>query len=424
MKPTVNEKRTRRTAVHTVLAIVLSLAWILTAGGDLAVWASPAGGDGEPPVASLSCGAEAVQAVAFSPDGHTLAVGMGRTMANFCREPLDVQVWDVGSRRQRHVLRQQNWDALINPGAILYPETMAVFAAMAFLPDGRLATCTDKPLEVHAHDPRAPNGEYSEVRIWDVMGGTLNQTVTYAGALGALAAPGGRTLLGLSGGLVRWDVRTKATTLEAIRADDWRRWGTPDVTPEAASQDTGSLLCTRDGRTAAWRLDLKYTPPEASDLMNSEWPSHGEQEFAVLLLWDVPSGRVQRSLATGDPMAFSPDGKTLATFPDPSSATDRNRVELWNPASGRLMRSMTGLTSPTCGVFTPDGRALIVGHGDGSVTLCPLAEGASRRLLRAAQPPQPEFSGRTTGVDSVAVSPDGHLLAAGCGDGTVQIWRL
>jgi WD40 repeat protein len=402
---------------HFVSSLVINYLGLMT---------GTAVASGESPAAMLACGSGAVQAVAFSPDGRTLAVGMGRDLAqNGSREALDVQVWDVANWRQQRVLRQQNWDALVDPGAALYPETMSAFAAMAFLPDGRLAICTDKALEVKPHDPHAPNGRYSEVRIWDVKRGTLSQTVTYGGELESLAAPGGQTLLGLTqglAGLVRWDVRTKATTLVTMPAGDWRRWGTPDVPPEAVVGSVEPLLCTRDGRTVAWWLDLRYRGPEGTEQMGSAYPPM--QEFTVLMLWDVPPGRLRRGLAAGPSLSFSPDGSILAALPDPSSATDRNRLDLWDPATGRLTRSLTGLTVPASAVFTPDGRTLAVGGGDGSVTLCPLAEGAPRRVLRAAQPPLPGITSATNAVRSVAVSPDGRLLVAGCGDGTVRVWHL
>jgi WD40 repeat protein len=418
--------QTRRHAVRTILSLLLVSSLFLTVRDGFASGTPETVGSGEPPPATLSCGAGGVQAVAFSPDGRTLAVGMGRNLAqNGSREALDVQVWDVANWRQRRVLRQQNWDALVNPGAALYPETMSAFAAMAFLPDGQLATCTDKALEVHPHDPHAPNKRYSEVRIWDVKRGTLSQTVTYGGELESLAAPGGQTLLGLTqglAGLVRWDVRTKAATLVTMPADDWRRWGTPDVPPEAASGSMEPLLCTRDGRMAAWWLDLRYRGPEGSAQMGSAYPPM--QELTVLMLWDVAAGRLRRGLAAGPPLAFSPDGSILATMPDPMSASDLNCVELWDTKTGRLVRSLTGLAVPASAVFTADGRVLAVGGGDGTVTLCPLADGARRRVLRVAQPPLPAITVETNAVQSVAVSPDGSWLAAGCGDGQVRVWAL
>ena len=68
--------------------------------------------------------------------------------------------------------------------------------------------------------------------------------------------------------------------------------------------------------------------------------------------------------------------------------------------------------------FSPDGKTLAAGSGDGKVWLWNLTDPA--RPTRLGQP----LTGPTSVVDSVAFSPDGKTLAAGSGDGTVWLWNL
>ena len=67
--------------------------------------------------------------------------------------------------------------------------------------------------------------------------------------------------------------------------------------------------------------------------------------------------------------------------------------------------------------FSPDGRTLAAGSGDGTIWLWNVTNPA-----HATQIGQP-LTGPTLGVNSVAFSPDGHTLAAADG-GTIRLWDL
>ena len=64
------------------------------------------------------------------------------------------------------------------------------------------------------------------------------------------------------------------------------------------------------------------------------------------------------------PAAFAPDGRTLA-----SGSLDHT-IKLWDSASGRLLRTLTGHTHWVNSVaFSPDGRTLASGSGDKTIKL-------------------------------------------------------
>ena len=88
-------------------------------------------------------------------------------------------------------------------------------------------------------------------------------------------------------------------------------------------------------------------------------------------------------------------------------------VKLWNPATGVLLQTLSGHSSPVLSVaWSPDGGTLACGSGDRTVRLW---DAASGRLLRT-------LTGHLDAVRSVAWSADGKTLASGSGDSTIRLW--
>ncbi|HEU0185343.1 MAG TPA: WD40 repeat domain-containing protein, partial [Blastocatellia bacterium] len=133
----------------------------------------------------------------------------------------------------------------------------------------------------------------------------------------------------------------------------------------------------------------------------------------MVTLWDVSSRQPLAPLRGHEngvnSIAFSPDGRTLA------SGSYDNTVRLWDVSTRQPLATLKRHgASVTSVAFSPDGRTLASGSGDNAVSLWNIS----------TRQPLPPLSGPESVVTSVAFSPDGRTLASGGLDDKVRLWDL
>jgi len=315
----------------------------------------------------------AADSVAFSPDGGLLAAGGSDNT---------IVLWDVARGRELRALSGHT-------GGI---------TSVAFSRDARTL---------------ASGGYDGTVRLWDVVSGrNLN---TFASGRAdepnsvAFSADGLTLASGSYGGSIRlWDVAT-GRELGALGGG---------FGPIAFSPD-GKTLAARGGENTVglWELasgrEIRTFAGHTASVTSVAFAPDGKTLAAgsfdkTILLWDVSSGGEVRSLSghstAVDSLAFSADGRILAS----SSLVE---AMLWDVGSGRRLRVLDNGFSPVA--FSPDGRNLATGRMSGQISLWDVLSGRELRIL----------AGHSESIDSVAVSPDGRTIASGS-DKTVKLWDL
>jgi WD40 repeat protein len=336
----------------------------------------------------------AVNGLALSPDGHTLAsAGADAT----------IRLWDARAGRQLG-------------GPLLGHKNQVT--DVAFSPDGRML---------------ASAGFDGAVWVWDVRRRTklCKLTVTTPGTVAAVAfSPDRRTLASSGvGGLWLWDLRTCSRPTH-----DGRRLGSSNSVYSVAFSGDGRMLASgrNDGKIRLWGIPLGFwdsrRPPTRLRLLGRN--DNGTVQRVVftpdgrtlasggddgrIRFWDLRTGKRLGGPVDAhggvDALSLSPDGRTLA------SGGNDGEIRLWRMRDHGLKRTLTGEPAPATGLaFGRDGRTVFSAGADGTIRLWDLSGGtAFPKLLR----------GHHGEVDGVAISPDGRTLASAGEDGTVRLWDL
>ena len=132
-------------------------------------------------------------------------------------------------------------------------------------------------------------------------------------------------------------------------------------------------------------------------------------------LLKTPDGKVAKAahISLVESMAFSPDGKTLASG-------SFQELTLWDAEKGEPKKRLTGFADRVVAIaYSPDGKLLATGGGapaeDGELKIFEADSGKQLTDIK---------NGHSDTVFAVAFSPDGKLLASGAADKFVKVFEV
>src|SRR5882762_3457553 len=420
--------------------------WRLIASALLTVLPTVAFSQGRPDIVWASGGhSGSANSVAYSPDGQLLVSGSSDET---------IKLW----RRDRTFIKSLSIPYNINA-------QLADVRSVAVSPDGKLLAVGVQLFNGVSHTYTGA------VEVWRISDGVLAQTLTGYGS-GDITVTGVNSVAFSSDGQYlatgSWDRLVKVWrvangTLVSSRSDHAQKVNAVGFSPNgqwlaSASDDmTAKLYRTSDWgveRTLAGHTNLVLSlafSPNSARLATGSWDQ-------TVRIWNVIDGSLLFSLSHGSnvhPVAFAPDGRSLA-----SGARDGS-IKLWDPERGVLVDTFLGHTGLLLTLaFAPDGGMLASGSWypeyaiklwappsqraspisgliatltNHSSSINELIFTANGRLISGADTTArfwDALSGRFLGainaaasVPTIALSPNGQLLALPGANHTVKIYR-
>jgi WD40 repeat protein len=272
----------------------------------------------------------------------------------------------------------------------------------------------------------------SDIDVWKLATAALARPPIRAQQAGSVmvSSPDAQTLVfGGSGGSL--------AALDAGQRTFYQPHGNPLLVVAVSPDGRTAAIGSSDGTVQLWpigRPGVAHLLPGRQGAVHGIAFSPGGTTVAtissrcVARVWDAVTGRqlarlpTPRRLTVGgrsneSSLAFSPDGKTLATFcsSQPTGAISHDTAIVWNTATFRpaALYTMRGGRLRDGLAYAPGGRTLALDNGSGGVLLWNPSNHRVTRLIRTGQ------------ASSLVIkfSRDGKWLATAGADSTVRLWN-
>jgi WD40 repeat protein len=311
--------------------------------------------------------------VSWSPDGQTLAAGLG----------VPLKLWDVAAIRLTNISGSEDGGAAI----------------VACSPDGKLLATVGKDNIIKLWDPK------TRKTLGPPLTGAASDIFTLA------FSPDGQTLA--SGGseqVILWDLKTRQPQGPPLSGQEGPAYSlgfSPD----------GSLLAAGSHQVTLWDMQTKkplsWSSPEKKLFGYTAFAPDGTlvESGYDTLLWDSKTRRplgppLETDLSHPGPVAVSPTGQNFARV---HSVRGRCWFDLWDLQT-RKDQAGPPVDNISSLVFSPDGR-LLATSGDGIIFY--------DKIIPLGSPP----GGDKVAAANLVFTPDGQALVSANEDGVPLFWE-
>jgi WD40 repeat protein len=285
---------------------------------------------------------------------------------------------------------------------------------------------------------------HGDTQLWDATTGARISLLDKA-AVARFSPDGTRLITGSSEGVKTWDSEDGKAKTVFHRIGIIPSW--PSVEDLTFSGNGSRVFAVGTARTTRGRIlgDARMWSIEGQFIRSfhfSDIPARisvsrdGSRLFTMGveqdLLWDPdrgdsigtllhPGGR-RWAIFQKTRAEFSSDGHFLATAYDDTYTGPPgmlpgglDRIRIWDPQTGQLLRVLDGHTKSVNDVrFSPDGVHLVTASDDGTARIWDVQTGLSTCVL----------AGHEREVRTAEFSPDGMRVVTSSKDGTARLWNI
>jgi WD40 repeat protein len=313
----------------SIILTVAGAAWLSLGGGRHAL-----AGDVK---VTLRVSHGTALAVAFAPDGKTLASGCG---THFLDPNGALQLWDAETGKERATLKGYK-------GGV---------TCLAFTTDGKML---------------ASGGYDATIRLWNAAAGEEQGKLGTFGDPYAIAITrDGKLLASGEWNFSWWDLTAKKPRITILWRKGYYEYHADRITSLAFAPDDQTLASASwDGTVKLWDVqtyELRRTlrGPIAQPWSVAYAPDGktlaAAYEDGSVVLWDPATGKEGSKLrhaAAVKSVAFAPDGKMLA------AGYEDGTVKLYSPGTGTELATLKHGTEVASVAFSPDGKTLASAGG-------------------------------------------------------------